>query len=206
MPKVVSDREKDMIYEAIYQSTVKLIPKKRLNGITVEDIINSVNMAKGSFYKYYQSKNICLYDVITRCERELFDKIKPVFSEPLSKREMFKKVFKEIYLGDESLVLYVKPEEIKVLMRKLPAQYAGKGQAKAKLNFEYILQLFGLDRNIISMGVLDHLICSMHFIASQDGETAERKVALELLVNAVVEYLISGINRKNTRRKKGKVT
>ena len=159
-------------------------------------------MAKGSFYKYYPSKEVCLYEVIRRYERELFGRIKPVFSEPLPKREMFKKVFKEIYLADDSLILCVKPEDVKVLLRKLPAEYVGKEQTKAKLNFEYILQLFGLDRNKISMGVLDHLICSMHFVASQDGKTSEKKAALELLVNTVAEYLINGIKEKNTRRKK----
>jgi AcrR family transcriptional regulator len=202
MPKIISEHEKDMIYEAIYQSTIKLISKKGLKGITVDNITNDVKMAKGSFYKYHKSKEECLYYVITRYEQELLEKMKPVIAEPLSKKGIFKKVLQEIYLADDSLFLYIKPEDIKVLLRKLPAEYADELQTKSKLNFEYILQLFGLDRTKISMGVLNNLISSIHFIASQDNETPERKVALELLVNTVVEYLITGINDKSIRRLK----
>jgi len=194
MPKIVSEREKDLIYEDIYEGTINLIMKKGLKEITVDDIIKATKMAKGSFYKYYPSKEECLYDVILKYERKLLERMKPIFSEQLPKREKYKKVLQEVYLADDSLILYVKPEDIWVLIRKLPAEYIKKNQAKANFNFEYILKLFGLNRKKINMEVLDHLISSLHYIASRGGNTPERKVALELLVNSIVEYLINDKN------------
>ena len=194
MPKIVSRSEKDLIYEDIYEGTINLITKKGLKGITVDDIIKATKMAKGSFYKYYPSKEECLYDVILKYERKLLEKMKPIFSEQLTKREKYKKILKEVYLADDSLVLYVKPEDIWVLIRKLPAEYTKKNQTKAIFNFEYILQMFGINRKKIKMEVLDYLVSSLHYIASRGGNTTERKIALDLLVNSIVEYLINGEN------------
>ena len=70
MPKIISNREKEMILDAIYQSTIKLIKEKGLRSVTVDEITQNVNIAKGSFYKYYLTKEECLYQVIKRSERD----------------------------------------------------------------------------------------------------------------------------------------
>ena len=52
MPKIVSEKERKLIQEAIYEKTVRLIKDKGIRAVTVEDIVTAVGIGKGSFYTY----------------------------------------------------------------------------------------------------------------------------------------------------------
>lgn len=200
MPKIISDHEKEITKEAIYQSVVQLIQKKGLNGVTVDDITCTTRMAKGSFYNYYPSKEQCLYDVIRRCEREVFDRVEHALSESLPKKEMLVKLLKEIYLAKDSLVLYVSPKDIETLLRKLPAQYANWQKEKSESYFERTLQLFELDSKQVRMDVLSHLMDSLHFIASNRERRIGQEEALEISVNTIAEYMAKGIQNEGSSK------
>ena len=62
-----------MIRETMYIKGVELIQQKGVKRVTVEDIAMAVNIGKGSFYSYYNSKEELLYAVIKKSEKKLFD-------------------------------------------------------------------------------------------------------------------------------------
>jgi len=196
MPKIVTEHEKQMIQEAIYKNTINLIQKKGLKGVTVDNITATANMAKGSFYSYYPSKEECLYDVIRKCESEMFNKIEHVLSEQMPKKEQIVKLIHEIYLAEDSLVLYIKPKDLETLLRKLPPEYAERENKKSENYFERTLQLFEMDRKQVNRGVLSYLMDSLHFIASKRDEGMECQQALELIINTIAEYMANGSTNK----------
>ena len=75
MPRKLTDAEVDAQKEFMYGRTVELISRKGISSITLDDILDAVQMAKGSFYKYYVSKELFLYEVIKKNERVFFDKM-----------------------------------------------------------------------------------------------------------------------------------
>lgn len=200
MSKIVSNREKEMIIESIYQSTIGLVKNKGMKGVTVEDIAREAGLAKGSFYKYYPSKEVCLYEVARRSEREMFGRMERVLSESMPNREKIIKVFHEVYLASDSLVPYVAPKDLEVLLRKLPAAYAERDQKKSENYFERSMQLMGIEGAQIQMGVLGHMMDSLAFIASKMDNTSESQEAMELIINTIAEYVISGMNANNSER------
>lgn len=141
---------------------MQLIRKKGLKGVTVDDISSAVNIAKGSFYTYYSSKEKCLYDVIRRCESKTFKRIEHVLLASSKKKEKIMKLLREIYLVEDSIVLYVSPKDLETLLRKLPAEYAKYHTEKSENYFERTLQLFELDRKQVRMDVLSYLMDSLH--------------------------------------------
>lgn len=58
MPKTFSEQERSIIKKSMYSITSVLIRKKGLRQVTVEDVTKEANIAKGSFYSFY---NRCLF-------------------------------------------------------------------------------------------------------------------------------------------------
>ena len=75
MPRKLTSEEIEAQKDFMYERTVKLIARKDIDSITLDDILDEVQMAKGSFYKYYPSKEIFLYEVIKKNERIYSEKM-----------------------------------------------------------------------------------------------------------------------------------
>ncbi len=198
MPKVVNEREKELVLEAIYQNAIELIKEKGLRNVTVDDITRRANMAKGSFYKYYPSKEECLYDVIKRSEREGFARVEDALTASEPSKALLVQLLREIYLADDSMALYITPKETDALMRKLPAEFSEREDQKAKGFFERTLGALGIRQSALNLKVLAHLMDSLAFIASsKDGRAGseESQVAMGLMINTIADYLMEALKR-----------
>lgn len=68
MPKIISEAEKQLTQDSIYEAGIALIRKKGMKHVTVDDIVNAVGIGKGSFYSYYPSIEELLYNIMKRAE------------------------------------------------------------------------------------------------------------------------------------------
>jgi AcrR family transcriptional regulator len=194
MPKIVTEHEKDMVREAMFTQGIELIRKKGVKRITVEDITSATHIGKGSFYSYYNSKEELLYSIIKKSEIRMFERVEAVLSENANLNERLVKVLKEIYLAADSIVLYVSPSDIELLLRKLPAEVADREASKSNNYFSRTLSLCGIDESRCEMDVLAYLMNALHFVGSTDMSFGERgrEKALDLLVHAIADYMTGG--------------
>lgn len=105
MPRRLTDAEVDAQKEFMYERTVELISQKGISSITLDDILDAVQMAKGSFYKYYVSKELFLYEVM-----------------------------KDLFTNKDFLFMSLLPEDIEILLRKTPPSYRKQEEEKSKNN------------------------------------------------------------------------
>ncbi|MGG4094845.1 TetR/AcrR family transcriptional regulator [Paenibacillus lautus] len=194
MPKIVTEHEKDMVREAMFTQGIELIRKKGVKRITVEDITSATHIGKGSFYSYYNSKEELLYSIIKKSESRMFERVEAVLSENANLNERLVKVLKEIYLAADSIVLYVSPSDIELLLRKLPAEVADREASKSNNYFSKTVSLCGIDESRCEMDVLAYLMNALHFVGSTDMSFGERgrEKALDLLVHAIADYMTGG--------------
>ncbi|WP_098748496.1 TetR/AcrR family transcriptional regulator [Paenibacillus sp. EZ-K15] len=194
MPKIVTEHEKDMVREAMFTQGIELIRKKGVKRITVEDITSATHIGKGSFYSYYNSKEELLYSIIKKSESRMFERVEAVLSKNTNLNERLVKVLKEIYLAADSIVLYVSPSDIELLLRKLPAEVADREASKSNDYFSRTLSLCGIDESRCEMDVLAYLMNALHFVGSTDMTFGERgrEKALDILVHAIADYMTGG--------------
>jgi AcrR family transcriptional regulator len=194
MPKIVTEHEKDMVREAMFTQGIELIRKKGVKRITVEDITNATHIGKGSFYSYYNSKEELLYSIIKKSESRMFERVEAVLSENTNLNERLVKVLKEIYLAADSIVLYVSPSDIELLLRKLPGEVADREASKSNDYFSRTLSLCGIDESRCEMDVLAYLMNALHFVGSTDMTFGERgrEKALDILVHSIADYMTGG--------------
>lgn len=189
MPKIVSEEEREKVREAIYQKTIVLIRQKGIRGITVDDIANAVGISKGSFYHYYPSKEAGLYEVIRRSESELFGSMEENMSHMPIEKIQIRKFFHEIFLAPESIILFLSPIDLEVLLRKLPQEYRDREDEKITDYFQRCLNLLHLNEN--QMEVVALLTDCLGVIATKGAfrEKSTQK-ALDILIDAISDYLV----------------
>ncbi|MFA9381762.1 MAG: TetR/AcrR family transcriptional regulator [Acetanaerobacterium sp.] len=189
MPKIVSELEKNKIRETIHHNTVKLIRRKGLKKITVEDITRASGIAKGSFYAYYESREECLYTVIRRSEQAVFERMECSIDKRLTLHEQITKILRELYLADDSLVLYIQPIDLENLIKKLPKEYQWHSEKKAINYFSRTLALLHLDPRHLSMEVLGQMMGALHLISASKGDSGGKQKAMDLIIAAIADYM-----------------
>lgn len=196
MPRILTEEEKDLTQKALQQAAIALIKSKGLRCVTVDDLVKRVGLAKGSFYFYYKTKEALLYEALKISEKKMFDALMGFRFDPETYKESVKKALHEIYLADDSLALYVKTEDIAHFMRKVPAEIREQEQEKSQNLLAQAGDLFSIDEE--SQGTLAYLMNALQFLASseQDYGKKNRQQSMEILVDAIADFLCNPITKK----------
>ena len=196
MPKIISEEEKRLTKQALQQASIALIKSKGLRRVTVSDITKAVGMAKGSFYSYFHTKEELLYEAIKISERKGFETVMNLGFDAGDFREHIERALFDIYLAPDSLALYLPPEDMEHLLRKLPAELREQEHVKTQNNLARAGELFGLPEE--DWGTLAYLMDALQELASseQDYGSRNRQQGLEILVRAIADFL----NEKATKK------
>ncbi|WMT39492.1 TetR/AcrR family transcriptional regulator [Paenibacillus sp. D2_2] len=197
MPKMVSKEEKRLIQEALLQKGILLIREKGLKRVTVDDITKAASIAKGSFYSFYPSKEEFLYEIVKKAEKKMLDTILTIQYDDGNFRDNVVRALKEIYLAPDSIALFVQPDDLEFLMRKLPDKAQEWKDQKPQDNFKRTAQIFGIaEDDMMAFGVLSYLMDALQYVASCKSNYGEasREQSLEILVDTIADFL-------QTRRK-----
>ncbi len=192
MPKVVSEEEKMLIRQALHQKGIALIKEKGLKRVTVDDIVYAVGIAKGTFYSYYQTKEELLYEIVKNAESKMLDSMLSLRLDGDNFKQNIVKAFKDIYLSPDSIALFIEPEDMEFLMRKLPQIMQERENEKSHNNFKRSADFLGIsDTDIMTYSVLSYLMDGLQYIASCKSEYGEvgRQQSMEILINTIADFL-----------------
>lgn len=127
MPKSYSEQEKEYIKKRLKEEAAKCLAQFGIRRTTVDEIVKRVKIPKGTFYLFYQSKELLLFDVILEQHNAIEKKMMEEFSdidltsvyiEQLT--DVFFNIFK---ITEENPILRIlNSDEIEVLLRKLPSE------------------------------------------------------------------------------------
>ena len=77
MPKCYSEQEREYIKKRLKEEAADCMARYGIRRTTVDEIVRRVKIPKGTFYLFYQSKELLLFDVILEqhdlIEKKLFD-------------------------------------------------------------------------------------------------------------------------------------
>lgn len=174
MPRRLTDAEVDAQKEFMYERTVELISQKGISSITLDDILDAVQMAKGSFYKYYVSKELFLYEVM-----------------------------RDLFTNKDFLFMSLLPEDIEILLRKTPPSYRKQEKEKSKNNFITFCQAMSIVPNEEFFGTLSYLMLALQAIITSPGnfdETGQKKAIL-IMMQAIYGLIIEETENNEKNKK-----
>ncbi|QQO07755.1 TetR/AcrR family transcriptional regulator [Breznakiella homolactica] len=194
MPKIVTEQEREQVRDSIYSQSIRLIREKGLRNVTVDDITAAAGIGKGSFYSYYPSREVCLYEVLKKNEAMLFSRMETVMARKLKKHDEVVHFLRDVYLAEDSLVMFVSPMDMEILLRKLPREYAVRERKKSEGYFERSLSLLGISKK--KMETIALLTDCLNYAATSSACSRNgKKETLDVLVECIAGYA-AGKERK----------
>lgn len=194
MPKTFGEQERELIRQSMLNVGSQLLRKKGIRQVSVEDLTKGANIAKGSFYSFYNSREELFWDIIKMEENLLLEQIKEIAAMDLDMETKIKKICHDAYLKEGSIAFYLPSEDVQYIMRKLPPEIMKKEVKDADDFNHQILTMFQLDTskdNIEFMLVMEKMMC---FACSNDLPQSKttRQNVVNLLVDAFSDYFCNG--------------
>ncbi|MFA9422507.1 MAG: TetR/AcrR family transcriptional regulator [Sedimentibacter sp.] len=130
MPKSYSDKERNYITNLLKKEAEKCLNLYGVKKTTVDELVKRVNISKGTFYLFYDSKERLLFEVINDLHDEIqaqFIKEIGFFHEEINIEQLTNLLFNVFKKVDSTCLLKIMTNgELELLMRKLPDKIVGE--------------------------------------------------------------------------------
>ncbi len=145
MPKALTEKERAYIRQRLMAEAEDCLYKFGVRKTTVDELVNRVRIPKGTFYLFYESKELLFYDVLMafhdKIQRELMEKLNGL-AKPLSPDALTDVIF-SFYRKVEASFLYplMMSGEIELFMQKLSPEIMEAHAHTDDLNVEQLVHL-----------------------------------------------------------------
>lgn len=124
MPKSYSDKEREHIIKRLKEEATSCLNVYGVKKTTVDELVRRVNIPKGTFYLFYDSKELLLYDVIIDLHIEIqtqFLREVESFQGNFNSEQLTNLLFQIYKKVDNTCLLKIMTNgDLELLMRKLP--------------------------------------------------------------------------------------
>ncbi|MGH1830559.1 TetR/AcrR family transcriptional regulator [Enterococcus gilvus] len=115
MPRELTPDEKARNKQILVDKGRVLVYQHGIKKVSVDDVVASAGIAKGSFYHYFSSKDEFLYAIVYQIHRELFGRLKIIAEriKPLSSHERRQtiKAFSDQFFSSNDMIFFVKEQQ-----------------------------------------------------------------------------------------------
>jgi len=197
MPKSFSENERAYIKKRLMEEAKSCLSQYGIRKTTVDELVKRVNIPKGTFYLFYDSKELLFYDVLCEFHDEMHEKLLAEAAAiqdditPVKLTDLIMGLYKMV---DESFLLrFLSENEMELLLRKLPPETVEKHALDDNFSVEQLFmaapQLKG--KNIEAFSAALRGIFMTLLYKNEIGENVFDD-ALRILVYGVVLQMFEG--------------
>ena len=195
MPKSYSEQEREYIRERLKEEAAQCLAKYGVRRTTVDEIVRRVKIPKGTFYLFYKSKELLLFEVIQEQQqsinRRLFQVISGLSGTKVSAEELTDAIYAFYKMAEEMPILkLIGTGEVELLARRLPREVV---QAHLQDDTDTIGEMLAMlpvkkdvDINVVSAAFHAVYYATLH--KAEIGEAYDQ--ALRTLIYGIVAQLI----------------
>ncbi len=195
MPKSYSEQERAYIRKRLKEEAADCLATYGVRRTTVDEIVRRVNIPKGTFYLFYQSKELLLFEVIQEQQqsinRRLFQVISGLSGTKVSAEELTDAIYAFYKMAEEMPILkLIGTGEVELLARRLPREVV---QAHLQDDTDTIGEMLAMlpvkkdvDINVVSAAFHAVYYATLH--KAEIGEAYDQ--ALRTLIYGIVAQLI----------------
>lgn len=196
MPKSYSEQEREYIKKRLKEEAEKCLAQYGVRRTTVDEIVKRVNIPKGTFYLFYKSKELLLFDAIEeqheRVSRELYQALSSLARQELSAEKITDVIF-EFYKMTEKMPILKQLDlsEVELLMRKLPQEIVGEHLQDDTNMIEKMFSLLPVKKEV-DIKVMSAVFHAIYYATLHKVEIGEEHydAALRTLIYGIVTQVI----------------
>ena len=145
MPVALSKKERTIIKKKLQEAAENSLMKYGAKKTTVDNLVKSVNIPKGTFYLFYPSKALLLYEVFQIKHDELQDEfVKKVLEikDDLSPKKVSDLIF-DVYkkLDSSFLMSFMTSGDLEIIISQLPLEVLQKHIEGDEISMDKILSI-----------------------------------------------------------------
>lgn len=196
VPKSYSEQEKEYIRKRLKEEAAKCLAKYGIRRTTVDEIVKRVNIPKGTFYLFYKSKELLLFDVIQEQQenvnRELYQAISDIADTEFSAEKLTDVIFGFYKMTEKMLILkMLDVNEVELLARKLPREIVEEHFQDDTDTIEKMFALLPVKKEV-DIKVVSAAFHAIYFATLHKAEIGEEEYdeALRILIYGIVTQFI----------------
>lgn len=196
MPKSYSEQEKEYIKKRLKEEAAKCLARFGVRRTTVDEIVQRVNIPKGTFYLFYQSKELLLFEVILEqhdmIEQKVYQAVSEMDQDGDVAEQLTKIVFDFFMFASNSPILkMINTNEIELLARKLPTEVLEEHLEHDGSAVEKVLSLLPVKEGV-DTGTFSAAFRAIYFAALHKDEIGEEHFenVLYLLIRGLVHQIV----------------
>ena len=145
MPKTFTDSEREYIKQRLIEVARDCLKLYGVRKTTVDELVKRVAIPKGTFYLFYESKELLFFEVLCLSHDELQADLMgqlEVLDKPFSV-DQITELFLGLYKKTEASFLYklITSGDMELLMRKLPPEVARAHAEKDDFSIEQLISI-----------------------------------------------------------------
>jgi len=195
MPKALSAQERETIQNRLKSEARQCLRTLGIKKTTVDELVGRVHIPKGTFYLFYQSKELLFFDVLMDFHNELQADLISVVEQQqtLNTKNLVTILYSLFKRVDGSfLAAMIQNNDIELLMRKLPPQLVQDHQRTDDLSMEHFLSFLPLTLEehrvqVFSAALRAVFLSMLH--KSEIGEDVFDEALLLMLTGIVAQLL-----------------
>ncbi len=196
MPKSYSEQEREYIKKRLKEEAAKCLAQYGVRRTTVDEIVKRVHIPKGTFYLFYRSKELLLFDVIQEQQRiingELYQAVSDIADTGVSAEKLTDMIFKFYKTTEKMPILkLLDTGEVDLLLRKLPREIVAEHLQDDTDMIKKMLALF-LVKKEADIKVISAAFHAIYFATLHKEEIGEEQYdeALRSLIRGIVMQII----------------
>lgn len=196
MPKAYSDQEKEYIRKRLKEEAAKCLAQYGIKRTTVDEIVQRVKIPKGTFYLFYQSKEMLLFEVILEqhdlIEEKLWKEISSIELQDLNAEKLTDIIVGFYQMAGEMLILkLLNSGEVELLARKLPPEVLEEHLGHDNAMVDRLFASFPIKNNVDTRA-LSAAFRAIYFSTLHKEEIGEEyyEEGLRLMVLGLINQLL----------------
>lgn len=198
MPKCYTDKERKIIKDELLKVAFESLMHNGVKRTTVDDIVEKVHIPKGTFYLFYPSKEMVLYDALMQKEEEIHNKLNEGIKE-IKDNYSIERLIDLIYdffilAFDIGILPLMVNGEMDILIRKLPDEIVMKHIQK---DDDFLLIFQEIFKNISKEKLNDYSACfrAIFFTATYKREIGTNyDNVLKILIKGILKQMMEEEN------------
>lgn len=196
MPKSYSDQEREYIVKRLKEEAVKCLSQYGVRRTTVDELVKRVGIPKGTFYLFYKSKELLLFEVIQEqhdaINNDLAAALSVISRKAITADTLTDLIFDFFKKTEEMPILkLLDTDEVELLVRKLPKEVVEAHLQDDTDTIGQMLSMFPVkkDVDVKAISAAFHAIYFATLHKTDIGEDSYDE-ALKILIRGVVSQLM----------------
>lgn len=196
MPRAFNERERNLIKERIRKAAASLMIRNGVRHTTIDAIVKSAMIPKGTFYLFYATKEELLFEVLEneheKMEKSILEqisKVNPSTINPDSATELIYSFYKMV--DEHPLLATISREDVTLISQRLPEERISKHLEEDR-NMSAKLMRFLPLQDGITVETVSSSLHAIYFTMLHLKETADDKSEelLKLIIRGIMIQIL----------------